>query len=195
MTKAEYTKLLRVTGEHASGFRDHVIFSIALGTALREAEIIALNCGDVFDSHGRARRRVELRVYKRAGKARGADAINQEVFLPDALRYKLNKFRRWKIQKEEPVGEDDPLFASRKNARLSTRRLRAAFREWQEECGFGRHFKFHALRHTALTNLYESTRDIRLVQRVARHANVNTTTIYALPSDEDVVRSVRDLDC
>lgn len=195
LTEQEQAKLLRVSGEHVTGFRDHMIFSIALGTALREVEISALNCGDVYDSRGRARRRVALKTYKRAGKAGGADQVQQEVILPDQLRAKLDKFYRWKKANDQPTGEDDPLFASRKNARISTRRMRAAFAEWQEKCGFANPFTFHELRHTALTRIYEKTRDIRLVQRVARHANINTTTIYAAPSDEDVARAVRDLDC
>ncbi len=37
---------------------------------------------------------------------------------------------------------------------------------------------FHSLRHTALTRLYEKTKDIRLVQKVVGHSNISTTMIY-----------------
>ena len=37
---------------------------------------------------------------------------------------------------------------------------------------------FHSLRHTALTRLYEKTKDIRLVQEVAGHSDISTTMIY-----------------
>jgi hypothetical protein len=33
------------------------------------------------------------------------------------------------------------------------------------------------------------------VQRLARHKSVDTTTIYAAPSDEDILRAVRELPC
>ncbi|HPM53167.1 MAG TPA: hypothetical protein PK282_13135, partial [Rhodoglobus sp.] len=66
LTDAEQARLLKVTGEHARGFRDHVLLSFALGTALREAELLALNVGDVFGVEGKARRRVQLRVFKRS---------------------------------------------------------------------------------------------------------------------------------
>ena len=49
LTTDEQRALLRVTGEHKRGFRDHVFFSLALGTALREHELVALNVGDVSD--------------------------------------------------------------------------------------------------------------------------------------------------
>jgi integrase len=56
-------------------------------------------------------------------------------------------------------------------------------------------FNFHALRHTCLTAVYRDKRDLVLTQRVARHKNVETTKIYAIPSDDDVFAAVRALNC
>jgi hypothetical protein len=36
---------------------------------------------------------------------------------------------------------------------------------------------------------------LRLVQRFARHVNIHTTTIYAQPTEEDLMRAVRELPC
>jgi site-specific recombinase XerD len=196
LTEIEQARLLAVTGEHARGFRDHVLFALALGTGLREMEVAALNVGDVTirQTPGAApsvKRRIVLRVFKRSAK----DPAPQTVFLPDSIVYKLRKFLRWKIARDEKVGVDDPLFISRKGNRLSCRMIRLAFANWQDRAGFDRRFTFHQLRHTALTNVYRRTKDIRLVQRVARHKNINTTTIYASPSDEDILRAIRDLPC
>ncbi len=191
LTEIEQRLLLKATGQHRDGFRDHVIFSVALGTALREHEIVGLDVGDVFDAAGKARRRVQLRVFKRSND----DPEAQEVLLPDGLRAKLDKFYRWKKRGGQSVAADAPLFMSRRKRRLSLRQVRNAFRVWQERAGFDRHFCFHALRHTACTNLYRRTRDIRLTQRFARHKSILTTSIYAHPSDDDLLRSVRDLPC
>jgi integrase/recombinase XerC len=191
LTELEQRLLLKASGEHRDGFRDHVIFSIALGTGLREHEILALNVGDVFDTDGKARRRLTLRVFKRSSD----EADLQEVVLPDGVRAKLDKLHRWKKGNGEGLGADAPVFVSRKGNRLSARQLRHAFKVWQERAGFERSFNFHALRHTACSNLYRRTRDIRLTQRFARHKSILTTSIYAHPSDEDLVRSVRDLPC
>ena len=191
LTDLDQAKLLKVTGEHARGYRDHVLISMGLGTALRAHELIALDVGDVYDDDGPARRRVQLRVFKRSND----DASSQQVFLPDALRAKLDKFFRWKKQRGQGLAADAPLFVSRNGNRLSDRQLRHAFKVWQERAGFERSFNFHALRHTACSNLYRRTRDIRLTQRFARHKSILTTSIYAHPSDEDLVRSVRDLPC
>jgi site-specific recombinase XerC len=191
MTEGEQRALLKVSGEHARGWRDHVIFSMALGTALREHEILALDVGDVFGPDGKARRRVQLRVFKRSND----DESMQEVVLPDNLRAKIEKLWAWKKQRGESLDTDAPLFVSRNGNRLSSRQLRHLFHEWQAKAGFERRLPFHAVRHTALTTVYRRTRDIRLTQKIARHRSIGSTIRYAGPSDEDVVRAVRDLPC
>lgn len=191
LTEDEQEKLLRVTNDHKDGFRDHCIFSMALGTALREHEILALNLDDVYDSDGRPKSRIQLRVYKRSNR----NAAMQEVFLPEKLRYKLAKYYRMLKKEGRTSDPAAPLFLSRESNRLSTRMLRQAFKNWQERAGLDREHSFHALRHTALTNLYAATGDIRLVQRQARHANITSTTIYAAPSDSAVARAVASMPC
>ncbi len=191
LTEVELARLLRVTGEHRKGFRDHVIFAVALGTGLREHEIAALNVGDVLHDDGRVRRRIALRTFKRSS----TEPATQEVFLPDSVWYKLGKLVGWKRTSGESLAPDAPLFISRRGKRIATRTLRYLFRLWQKRAGFDRPFNFHTLRHTCMQNAYRATRDIRLVQRIARHKSVDTTTIYAAPSDEDILRAVRELPC
>jgi len=76
LTEREQRALLKVTGEHRVGFRDHMLYAIALGTGLREHELIALSVGDVFRS-GRPHRRLLLSVFKGAQRTGGT----QEVLL------------------------------------------------------------------------------------------------------------------
>ncbi len=77
LTKAEQEALLRVSSGHP---RDHLIFSLALGTGLRLAEIVGLNVGDVFTADGKPRGRIRVRREIAKGGRAG------DVFLPDALR-------------------------------------------------------------------------------------------------------------
>jgi len=191
LTEREQKLLLKVTGEHRSGYRDHVIIALALAMALRSHELLALDVGDVFDGDGRARRRVQLRVFKRSHD----DPAAQEVILPDGLRAKLGKFYRWKRAEGESLEPNAPLFVSRNRNQLSGRQLRERFAQWQERAGFDRRVSFHALRHSSCTSLYRATKDIRLVQRFARHASITSTMRYTHSSDEDLVRAVQDLLC
>jgi site-specific recombinase XerD len=60
-----------------------------------------------------------------------------------------------------------------------------------QRAGFDRLYGFHALRHTAVTNIYRSSRDLFPAQRFARHASPLTTTIYCHPGDEELRAMVR----
>ena len=76
LTNTEQKAILRATARNP---RDHLIYSLALGTGLRLAEIVGLNVGDVYTTDGKSKNRVRLRP-EIAKNGRAGD-----VFLPDAL--------------------------------------------------------------------------------------------------------------
>ena len=82
LTVSEQKAILRVTAKHP---RDHVIYSLALGTGLRLSEIVGLNVADMFFPDGTPRTRVRIRAEIAKGGRAG------EVFLPDKLRRQAPK--------------------------------------------------------------------------------------------------------
>jgi len=88
LARSEQTALLQATACHC---RDHLLFSLALGTGLHLAKIVGLNMGDVFSP----------------GSGRAGD-----VFLPDVLVSKLEAMRSYKIQVGESLAPDAPLFCN-----------------------------------------------------------------------------------
>ena len=186
LTQAEQRAILRASSRNP---RDHLTYSLALGTGLRLAEIVGLNVGDVYTPEGKPKHRVRLRP-EIAKNGRAGD-----VFLPDALLVKFRKFWRHKATRREGLWPEDPLFCNQSRTRISPRRVQFAFRTWQVKAGFDRLYPFHALRHTAVTNVYRASRDLFLAQRFARHASPRTTTIYTHPSDQEMFERVRDLPC
>ena len=186
LTAEEQKLILRATGKHP---RDHLIISLALGTGLRLGEIVGLNVGDVFAPDGTPRVRVRIRR-EIAKRGRAGD-----VFLPDRLVTKMARFWKWKKRRDEQVNPTAPLFCAQSGRRLSRRRVQFLWREWQGRAGFDRLYPFHAIRHSAVTNVYRRTRDLFLAQRFARHASPLTTTVYTHPGDEEVRRQVARLRC
>ena len=157
LTEREQRQLLLVTAEQRAGYRDHVLYSMALATGLREHELAGLEVGDVFEPDGKTRKRIALRVFKRSSDA----PARQDVIVPQALRAKLEKFWGWKAWERESLAPGAPLFASNRGTRLSTRQLRHGFAVWQRRAGFDRHVSFHVLRHSACSAIYHRTKDIR----------------------------------
>jgi site-specific recombinase XerC len=186
LTRGEQKAILRAT---ARNHRDHLIYSLALGTGLRLAEIVGLNVGDVYGPGGKPKNRLRLRPEIAKGGRSG------DVFMPDALLVKFRRFWRHKATRREGLGADDPLFCSQSCRRISPRRVQFAFRTWQQKAGFDRLYPFHSLRHSSITNVYRRSRDLYLAQRFARHVSPLATTVYTHPSDEELWQGIRGLRC
>ena len=58
LTHVEQKAILRASRRN---LRDHLIYSLALGTGLRLAEIVGLDVGDVYTPQGKPKNRVRLR--------------------------------------------------------------------------------------------------------------------------------------
>jgi site-specific recombinase XerC len=150
---------------------------------------VGLNVGDVYFPTREPRLRIRVRpeIAKRGTAG--------DLFLPDALVPKLMRFWQYKLERGERLDHFAPLLCAQSRRRISPRRIQVSFRDWQARSGFGRLYRFHVLRHTAVTSVYRISRDLFLAQRFARHASPLTTTIYTHVSDEELFLSVRDLIC
>jgi integrase/recombinase XerC len=129
LTSADQIALLQAS---ADNLRDHLLFSMALGTGLRLGEVVGLNVGDVFLPNGRPRIRIRLRGEITKGGRVG------DIFLPDALEEKLSRFRSWKLARMERLDAGAPLFCNQSGDRISKRRVQMAFKAWQTAAGFDR---------------------------------------------------------
>src|SRR3989454_7673176 len=150
LTRSEQAALLHAT---RSNPRDYLIYSLALGTGPRLAEIVGLNVGDVYSPDGTPRSRVRIRPEIAKGGRSG------DVFLPDALLPKLRRFWAYKRARGEGAGPGDALLCSQSNVRISKRRVQFAWRQWQVKAEFDRLYPFHGLRHSAVTSVYRMSRD------------------------------------
>ena len=118
LTHSEQKAILRATVRNP---RDHLIYSLALGTGLRLAEIVGLDVGDVYTDDRTPRTRLRIRPEIAKGGRKG------DVFLPDALMRKLRRFWAHKAQRREGLQPRDPLFCSQSRTRISKRRVQFAF--------------------------------------------------------------------
>jgi len=187
----EQDRLLKITGNHVKGHRDHMIISMGLGTGLREHELAALKVGDILTDAGHIKTVVWLSKYK---KTRGTPPT-QRIVLNETLRTKLKKFVHWKRDQDESTTPDAPLFMSRKHNALSTKAMRTMFRTWQKRAGFETFYTFHSLRHSAITSVYQKEKDIRAAMAFGRLKAMSMAQRYTHPTLEDLVRQVQGIRC
>jgi integrase/recombinase XerC len=190
----EEYRILHVTASHC--YRDHVIIYLALKSALREHEILALNIGDIYADNGSVRQNVQLRVNKGSVKGQLVPLVHE------GLRERLTKYRREKQREGHDMSAAAPLFVrvrggGRKigridrGGRLTERALRSNFAKWQRLAGVDVPVRFHDLRHTACTHYLRLCGDLRRTQRFARHASITSTQIYTHVTDSEVAATAR----
>src|SRR6202007_2769724 len=145
------------------GLKHKAALSVAYGAGLRGCEVVMLRVGDI-DS-----KRMLIRV--EMGKGR-KDRKDRHAMLSPQL---LSLLRAWWLQ-GGPRGwlspGRDPLLP------ITVRQLNRVCHMAAEAAGLGSWVTPHTLRHSFATHLLESDIDVRVIQVLLGHANVNTTARY-----------------
>lgn len=167
LNKTETRMLL----EAARTLRDKLLLSVLYGTGMRVSEVSRMRWADIdFE------RRV-IRVT--LGKGRK----DRDVLLPDYLVPLLRSAAAvFGSAGSSSVAADDFVFVAegqRKDGRhLSSRTIERVVSRAVDLAGLSKRATPHSLRHSFATHLLESGTDIRFIQALLGHANLETTTIY-----------------
>ncbi len=149
------------------GKRDYALLVLLWLTALRRNEVSLLNIGDFDADH----RRLWL-----IGKG------HTEKIPIDLSAMMMDAFWDWLSVRESP-SPDDPLFIaldySCKGHRLTGDGIYKLVRRYCHRAGIEKIMSPHRIRHSSLTAALDKTNgDVRAVQKLSRHKNLNTLMIY-----------------
>jgi len=153
------------------GKRDFALLNLLIRTGIRTIEAVRADIGDIRQEGGEA-------VLWIQGK--GRDAKDEFVLLTEETLKPIRDY----LQARGKAEDQDPLFTSlsdrNKNQRLTTRSIRRIVKKLLKGIGLdsGR-LTAHSLRHTAITLSLQGGATIQEAQALGRHANINTTLIYA----------------
>jgi len=157
----ESRKLLdNVDGVHRE--RDFCILTIFLNCGLRISELANLNLTDLRED--------SIRVLGKGNKER-------IVFINDACVEAINDYLQ--IRKATAVTTEGALFLSSRRIRISTSTIHSLVKKHLLAAGLdSTSYSSHKLRHTAATLMLKSGVDVRTLQELLGHENLNTTQIY-----------------
>lgn len=175
LTQTESDRILQFSKNYST--RDFTMISLALFTGLRNSEVVNLTIfciapyNQIID---------QLEVPGTIAKGNKARTIPVH---PDLLVI-LTNWLKWKVDHDELTTLRSPLFlSSRTKNKLSQRDFQRILNQISIKA-IGRAIHPHVLRHTFATRLLAKS-NIRVVQKLLGHANIQTTQIYTHPNNDD----------
>lgn len=151
------------------GLRDRAILEVLFSTGLRVSELASLNTNSINLD------RREFGIVGKGGKER-------VVFLSDSSALWLNKYLSSRKDSFKPLfiryqGKTD-LSNGGEAQRLTPRSIERIVEKYVKKLGLPVKATPHTLRHSFATDLLINGADIRSVQEMLGHANIQTTQIY-----------------
>lgn len=142
--------------------RDYAILMIFLNCGIRRSELVGLNLSDVYEDR--------LRVVGKGNKERF-------VYFGTSCRKAIDAYLVERNKKT--LSDNRALFGSRDKNRISTTAVHRLIKKYLLAAGLdASSFSAHKLRHTAATMMLSGGVDVKTVQEVLGHENLNTTQIY-----------------
>ena len=161
LTISQASALLQaVSGQNAK--RDYAILMLFLNCGIRRSELVGLNLSDVYEDR--------IRVVGKGNKERF-------VYFGSACHKAIEAYM---LERNKMVLTDNrALFGSRNGNRISVTAVHRLVDKALLKAGLDTtQFSAHKLRHTAATMMLSGGVDVKTVQEVLGHENLNTTQIY-----------------
>lgn len=164
LTKEEVKKLINsITNK-----KSKLMISLVYACGFRVSELVNLKL-------------IDLDFNEKTGHARQAKGRKDRVFnIPDFLINEL------KEQAEQQKQAHQTFLFSGPKGRLSTRNLQKIVKSAAKKANVSKSVHPHTLRHSFATHLLEEGTDIRLIQELLGHTNLNTTERYTHVSTEQI---------
>lgn len=142
--------------------RDYCILCIFLNCGLRISEIVGLNLSDIRADH--------IRVFGKGSKER-------VIYINDACAEAINAYLA--VRKDIAAIDRNALFLSNRRTRMSREAVHSMVKQSLLRAGLdAEKYSSHKLRHTAATLMLQNGVDVRTLQELLGHENLNTTQIY-----------------
>ena len=161
LTMEQSAALLRsVSGQNQ--VRDYAILMLFLNCGIRRSELVGLNLTDVYEDR--------IRVVGKGNKERF-------VYFGTPCRKAIDAYMA--ERNEKVLTDNRALFGSRNGNRISVSAVHRLVEKALKQAGLdSTQFSAHKLRHTAATMMLSGGVDVKTVQEVLGHENLNTTQIY-----------------
>jgi len=161
LTKDEIVKLIAAVPRR----RSQLLLKLLYASGLRVSELVSLHIADIQGTT----------ITVRSGKGKK----DRMTILPQSLANEIALY----VRDHRLTGL---LFPGRKGKPLTTRNVQAIISRATKRAEINKHVTPHKLRHSFATHLLEAGTDIRVIQELLGHSNLQTTQIYTHVSREQI---------
>lgn len=144
------------------------IIALMYSCALRVSEVINMRLKDI-DSKNQM---INVR------QAKGG--VDRVVPLDSSILHLLRRY--W-----ENYRMTEFLFEGAKGGRYSSTSVQNIIKKAAKKAGINKKISTHSLRHSSITQMVKNGVDLRSIQKIAGHKNINTTANYIRLSDKDIL--------
>ena len=164
--------LSKPVGSGPLALRNQTILEVLYGCGLRVSECTGLDLGDAVLEDG------YLHIVGKGNKER-------MIFLNEACRAALDD---WLEERSRQAAADpNALFLTRTHTRMTKDAVHYMVKQRLKKAGLDASlYSSHKLRHTAATLMLQNGVDVRTLQEVLGHENLNTTQIYTHVDNENL---------
>lgn len=152
--------------------RDYCILTLFLNCGMRLSELVGINFNDIRSDN-------TIKITGKGNKQR-------VVYLNDSCIRAINNYKM--VRPADGVKDKNALFLSSRLTRISPKTVQFIVNKYLTKIGLdAQGYSCHKLRHTAATLMYQHGNvDIRVLQEILGHENLNTTEIYTHLSPEQI---------
>ena len=151
------------------GLRDYAMMEVLYATGLRVSELVGLLEREVDLAAG------YVRVVGKGDKQRVVPLGEVAI---DAIEEYLEQARATLLANKGGPGASPALFVTRRGGAMTRQAFWKNIKRYARRADIDKSISPHKLRHSFATHLLERGADLRVVQALLGHADINTTQIY-----------------
>lgn len=175
LTQVEMERLLNAPLlSKKNGLRDKAMLELMYSSGLRVSELVNLT-------------KTEINIPEKILKIKGKRDKTRLVPIGEVAMEHLLKYLNESRNKNKFAQDSKYIFINKSGKPISRQHFFIQVRKYAAEVGIQKNISPHTLRHSFATHLLENGADLRLVQELLGHTNVETTQIYTHVTQDSII--------
>lgn len=166
LTNEEIAKLFNIRLTKPVDYRNKAILEVMYATGARISEVINLELNQID---------FEECIIRVVGKGKKERIIPLDDVAIDALDNYINNYRPFLIKNETC----NYVFLNKNGKKISRQMIFKILKNLANKAGITKEISPHTLRHSFASNLLNNGADLRVIQELLGHENLETTEIYS----------------